>query len=84
MKDLKDMLIDESMAELKDVDINSPVMFSVYGNNNGPWLFGYKLNKGNGVISSVILDKKSDQVIYPKLIIDFDKFDPKNMNNNNH
>lgn len=83
MKNLKDFIvnINEKMAKTDEIDFNSPVMFSIYGNSEGPWYFGYRLlnDPENGVVGS---NSKETQVSYAKLVVPFDQFDPKNLKNN--
>ena len=90
MKTLKEYIIKEEDASriLNDdeIDFNSPVMYSIYGDSEGPWYFGYKLKekhagKYQGVVSPCGKNGIK-QPTYPKLIIDFDKFDTKNLKNN--
>lgn len=69
--------INEAMADKSEVDLNKPVMYSIYGNHNGPWYFGYLCDGEIGVTGA-----EGGQITYPKLIVDFDKFDAKNLKNN--
>ena len=78
MKNIKEYLINEKIADKKIINKNLPVMYSIYGDSEGPWYFGYKLDGEDGVVSS-LTDR---QISYPKLIIDFDEFDPINLKNN--
>ncbi len=78
MKTLVEYLINEKIADKIDIDLDSPVMFSLYGDQEGPWYFGWRVKNDNkGVVGSL----KDGQITYPKLIVDFDKFDPKNLGN---
>ena len=79
MKSLLEYLqINEKIADDKNIDFNSPVMFSIYGDSKGPWYFGYKLKDKDGIVGSL----EDRQISYPKLVVDFDKFDPKKLENN--
>lgn len=56
------------------IKFNEPVMFSIYGDARGPWYFGYKVDGPNDPVIGTPTENSSP--IYPKLIIDFDKFSP--------
>lgn len=76
-----DEFIVETVVNQNDIDTNQPVMFSIYGDFKGPWYFGYKLKgEQNGVVGAG--QGGVNSVTYAKLIVDFDKFDPKNLKNN--
>lgn len=80
MKSLTEYIntVNETFVDKDDVNIDKPVMFSVYGEVSGPWYFGYLLKDDEKGVVGV----EGGQVSYPKLIVDFDKFDVKNLKNN--
>lgn len=85
MKTLQQYLVNEDMVPVNDINMDRPVMFSIYGDLEGPWYFGYlATNKHNGEMGVVNPPIKGRDAImtYPKLIVDFDKFDPKTLKNN--
>lgn len=81
MKDIKDM-INEAFNQKKWEDGGCPVMYSIYGDANGPWYFGHT-NQHIEHGQMKVFSNSTDYVgHFAKLVIPFEQFDPYKMENN--
>lgn len=82
---LTENIMNEGIVPVNDINMDRPVMFSTYGDPEGPWYFGYLAtshSNGEQGVANPPIKGRDAMLTYPKLIVDFDKFDPKNLKNN--
>lgn len=80
MKNITDMLT-EAFNQKKWEAAGCPVMYSIYGNVEGPWYFGYtdqSIEMGRMKVWG------ADPTMYnfPKIVVPFDQFDAYKLTNN--
>ena len=77
MKDIKH-IINEALNQKKWEDAGCPVMYSIYGNVEGPWYFGYT---NQSIECGQMKVWGSDMAIYSfaKIVVPFDQFDAYNL-----
>lgn len=80
MKDIKD-IISESLNQKKWEAAGYPVMYSVYGNVEGPWYFGYT-DQSIEMGQMKVWGTDSTMYSFAKIVVPFDQFDAYNLAKN--
>ena len=80
MKNLNEMLT-EAFNQKKWEDAGCPVMFSIYGNVEGPWYFGYTKQEQIGKQMNVWTTGPAYNE-WAKIVVPFDQFDSYKLANN--
>lgn len=77
MKDIKDM-ISEALNQKKWEAGGCPVMYSIYGKDEGPWYFGYTDQSIEGGQMKV-WGPDPTMYSFAKIVVPFDQFDAYNL-----